>query len=67
MTCFRNGIHHDNYRVGEETIRGELEEDGGAPCSDPGTAQAGRDAQEIGGARWSVVRPLLCKIEIIIA
>ena len=51
----------------EETVRRELEEDGGAPGSDPGTAQAGRDAQEIGGARWSVVRPLLCKIEIIIA
>ena len=50
---FRNGIHHYNYRVCEEAVRRELEEDGGAQGSDPGTAQASRDAQEIGGTRRS--------------
>ena len=38
---FRNGLHHDNYRMCEETVRGELAEDGGAKGSDPGAAQAG--------------------------
>ena len=39
--------------LGEETVRGELAEDGGAQGADPGPAQAGSHTQEAGGARWS--------------
>ena len=39
--------------LGEEAVRGELAEDGGAPGADPGPAQAGSHTQEAGRARWS--------------
>ena len=39
--------------AGEETVRGELAEDGGAQGADPGPAQAGSHTQEAGGARRS--------------
>ena len=45
-----DGLHH-HHRDREAGVRGEHAEDAGAPGSDPGAAQAGRDAQEVGRAR----------------